>query len=253
MRAWPSPVRAFTAAAGAAGERIGRFVLPGMPNLHSHAFQRAMAGLAERADAGERQLLDLARDDVRLRRPHRSGRAARDRRAALRRDAQGRLHAGLRIPLPASPARRQAVCRSGGDVAGADRGGARGRHRPHAAAGAVHDRRLRRPRRCPSGSAASATTSMAICACSNACADCRNADACASASRCIRCARCPKTAMRAVLASRVSRRDADPHPHRRADRRSAGLPRAAQRAPGRMAARSCAASMRAGASCTRRT
>jgi formimidoylglutamate deiminase len=28
-------------------------VLPGMPNLHSHAFQRAMAGLAERAGAGE--------------------------------------------------------------------------------------------------------------------------------------------------------------------------------------------------------
>ncbi|AIF48541.1 formimidoylglutamate deiminase [Dyella japonica] len=30
------------------GERLGRWVLPGMPNLHSHAFQRAMAGLAER-------------------------------------------------------------------------------------------------------------------------------------------------------------------------------------------------------------
>jgi formimidoylglutamate deiminase len=29
-------------------EYLGRFVLPGMPNLHSHAFQRAMAGLAER-------------------------------------------------------------------------------------------------------------------------------------------------------------------------------------------------------------
>jgi formimidoylglutamate deiminase len=29
-------------------EFLGRFVLPGMPNLHSHAFQRAMAGLAER-------------------------------------------------------------------------------------------------------------------------------------------------------------------------------------------------------------
>lgn len=28
--------------------RLGRWVLPGMPNLHSHAFQRAMAGLAER-------------------------------------------------------------------------------------------------------------------------------------------------------------------------------------------------------------
>jgi formimidoylglutamate deiminase len=31
-----------------AGESTGRWVLPGMPNLHSHAFQRAMAGLAER-------------------------------------------------------------------------------------------------------------------------------------------------------------------------------------------------------------
>lgn len=29
------------------GELRARFVLPGMPNLHSHAFQRAMAGLAE--------------------------------------------------------------------------------------------------------------------------------------------------------------------------------------------------------------
>ena len=33
---------------GAGVNRIGRFVLPGMPNLHSHAFQRAMAGLAEK-------------------------------------------------------------------------------------------------------------------------------------------------------------------------------------------------------------
>lgn len=30
-------------------ERIAGIVLPGMPDLHSHAFQRAMAGLAERA------------------------------------------------------------------------------------------------------------------------------------------------------------------------------------------------------------
>jgi formimidoylglutamate deiminase len=30
-------------------ERIGGLVVPGMPNLHSHAFQRAMAGLTERA------------------------------------------------------------------------------------------------------------------------------------------------------------------------------------------------------------
>jgi formimidoylglutamate deiminase len=34
--------------AGGTVESIGRWVLPGMPNLHSHAFQRAMAGLAER-------------------------------------------------------------------------------------------------------------------------------------------------------------------------------------------------------------
>ena len=33
-------------------EYLGRYALPGMPNLHSHAFQRAMAGLAERRAAG---------------------------------------------------------------------------------------------------------------------------------------------------------------------------------------------------------
>lgn len=36
------------ASAEPAGASLGRWVLPGMPNLHSHAFQRAMAGLAER-------------------------------------------------------------------------------------------------------------------------------------------------------------------------------------------------------------
>lgn len=39
-------------AAADAGEALGRWVLPGMPNLHSHAFQRAMAGLAERRGPG---------------------------------------------------------------------------------------------------------------------------------------------------------------------------------------------------------
>ena len=34
-------------------EVLAGTVLPGMPNLHSHAFQRAMAGLAERAGGGE--------------------------------------------------------------------------------------------------------------------------------------------------------------------------------------------------------
>ncbi|WP_458072062.1 formimidoylglutamate deiminase [Rhodanobacter sp. BL-MT-08] len=36
------------AAGSAAALPLGEWVLPGMPNLHSHAFQRAMAGLAER-------------------------------------------------------------------------------------------------------------------------------------------------------------------------------------------------------------
>ena len=34
-------------------ERLDGPVMPGMPNLHSHAFQRAMAGLAERVGPGE--------------------------------------------------------------------------------------------------------------------------------------------------------------------------------------------------------
>ena len=42
-------------AARGAAERLGQFVLPGMPNLHSHAFQRAMAGLAERRHSGSSQ------------------------------------------------------------------------------------------------------------------------------------------------------------------------------------------------------
>ncbi len=40
-------------AASADAGRLGRYVVPGMPNLHSHAFQRAMAGLAERRGSGE--------------------------------------------------------------------------------------------------------------------------------------------------------------------------------------------------------
>jgi formimidoylglutamate deiminase len=59
---WAADVRMATGADAGAGtlatvgedaargeaQYLGRYVLPGMPNLHSHAFQRAMAGLAER-------------------------------------------------------------------------------------------------------------------------------------------------------------------------------------------------------------
>ncbi|NYZ11227.1 formimidoylglutamate deiminase [Azospirillum sp. RWY-5-1] len=37
----------------AGAERLRGPVIPGMPNLHSHAFQRAMAGLTERAGGGD--------------------------------------------------------------------------------------------------------------------------------------------------------------------------------------------------------
>ena len=40
-------------AEAAGAERLSGVVLPGMPNLHGHAFQRAMAGLAERLTPGE--------------------------------------------------------------------------------------------------------------------------------------------------------------------------------------------------------
>ncbi len=56
-----------SASAGAA-ERLGHWVLPGMPNLHSHAFQRAMAGLAERKGKSDDSFWTLARDHVRVRR-----------------------------------------------------------------------------------------------------------------------------------------------------------------------------------------
>lgn len=69
-RAWMAPgrVAALTLPAAADGRlaspavaseqqarsvRVSGLVLPGIPNLHSHAFQRAMAGLAERRVAGQ--------------------------------------------------------------------------------------------------------------------------------------------------------------------------------------------------------
>jgi formimidoylglutamate deiminase len=42
-----------TEAADSSPQYLGSWVLPGMPNLHSHAFQRAMAGLAERRGPGD--------------------------------------------------------------------------------------------------------------------------------------------------------------------------------------------------------
>ena len=78
---------------------------------HDRSAQPCLPARAGRADPAARrrcrQLLELARYDVRLRaEDHARGRAG-DRGAALCRAAQGRLHLGGRVPLPASPARRQ--------------------------------------------------------------------------------------------------------------------------------------------------
>ena len=47
--------RVTTGAAPGDAPRAKGPVLPGMPNLHSHAFQRAMAGLAEHASPGAKR------------------------------------------------------------------------------------------------------------------------------------------------------------------------------------------------------
>ena len=58
-----------------------------------------------------RLVLDLARHDVPLSRRHRSGRGRGGRRAGLRRDARGRVHAGGGVPLPAPRFKRGRVRR----------------------------------------------------------------------------------------------------------------------------------------------
>jgi formiminoglutamate deiminase len=46
--------RVETGAEPATGEERHGVAIPGLPNLHSHAFQRAMAGMAERGEGGDR-------------------------------------------------------------------------------------------------------------------------------------------------------------------------------------------------------
>ncbi len=46
------------------GTLISGIAIPAVPNVHSHAHQRLMVGLAERAGPGSRQFLDVARSNV---------------------------------------------------------------------------------------------------------------------------------------------------------------------------------------------
>ena len=86
-------------------EHIDGIVIPGMIDLHSHAFQRALAGLTQRLGADEASFWTW-RDPM----YEFAGRitpedAAGDRDPALHRAAQGRLHLGRRVPLSAPSAR----------------------------------------------------------------------------------------------------------------------------------------------------
>ena len=56
-----------TGVAARAGDERHALAAPAIANLHSHAFQRGMAGLAEFRGAASRHLLDVARNDVPLR------------------------------------------------------------------------------------------------------------------------------------------------------------------------------------------
>ncbi len=134
------------ASTDAAGESIGQWVLPGMPNLHSHAFQRAMAGLAERKGRVDDSFWSWRETMYAF-------------AAKIGPDELKAIAAQLYVEMLKAGYTR--VCEfhylhhqpDGTPYAqpeamslALDRGGARGRHRADLAAGAVHQRRFRRPR-----------------------------------------------------------------------------------------------------------
>ena len=155
------PHRAGRAGRGAAARRRAprASLLPGMPNLHSHAFQRGMAGLAETRGPAADSFWTWREVMYRFALTHDAGRGRGGRRAALRRDAGGRLHARRRVPLSAPRPRRHALCRHRRDGRAHRRRGRRDRHRPDAAAGLLRAFRLRRRRARCTASAASSTIS----------------------------------------------------------------------------------------------
>ena len=130
-------------------ERLGRrttppaagLTLPGLANCHSHAFHRALRGHTQRE---RRLLLDLARADVRRGRRPDAGQLLRARPVDVRRDGGDRDHRGGGVPLPAPPARRDAVRRPERD---GPRPARRRRRRrdPDPAAGHLLPRRRVRP------------------------------------------------------------------------------------------------------------
>ena len=121
---------------------IPGLTLPGLANCHSPRVPPGAAG-AHAARAGV--VLDLARADVRRRGRAHAGHLLRARPRDLRRDARHRDHRGRGVPLPAPPARRDAVRRPQRDGPGAA-GRGRRRRDPDPAARHLLPRRRVRPR-----------------------------------------------------------------------------------------------------------
>lgn len=102
-------IAALTTGAAPEGQRVGT-LLPAPANSHSHAFQRAMAGLSERRGPDPRdsfwtwrklmyKFLDQITPDQ----------VEAHRGAGADGDARGGIRHQYRVPLPASPARWAAL------------------------------------------------------------------------------------------------------------------------------------------------
>jgi hypothetical protein len=222
------------ASAGGPTQPLGHGCCPACRTcIRMHSSARWRAGRTR--GPGRRQLLDLARNMYGFA-------AARSIRTPCRRLPRSSTSKCSRPATPRSAnfitciiSRTARLTRSLKRCRCADRGGARSRHRADLAAGAVHERRFR----WSPAIAAAAPLRSRVDSYLRLLASLRKREAmtCAWASRCIRCVRAG-AGMRAVLASEAAKNWPDPHPYRRADRRSAGLPRHARCAAGRVAARS---------------
>ena len=233
-------------AAPAGAERLAGIAVPGLANLHSHAFQRAMAGLAERRGPEDdsfwtwrevmyRFLARMTPDDV-------------EAIAALAYVEM--LEAGFtarrRVPLPAPRAgrRRATPTRPRWPRASSRRPQATGIGLTLLPCFYAHG---------GFGGAPPTPGQRASCPTSTASARCWRRAAGTSRRLDGAVLGIAPHSLRAVdageLRALVERWPAgpDPHPRRRADERGGGLPRLVRRAAGRMAARPHAAWTRAGA------
>ena len=143
---WAEVTPGIADAAAEARERARRLpLLPGLVNAHSHAFQRAFAGHAERRESAAATTSGRWRDRMyRVALRISPGAAARRRGAALRRAAaRAATRRCCEFHYLQHDIDGQPLCRPAGDVVGACRRGRRDRHRPDAAAGALRARRLR--------------------------------------------------------------------------------------------------------------